>query len=195
MPAIHSNQCREIERRWSAWMLAAQAGDRAAYDALLRSCIPLIKRMARRQGVRSHSVDDVVQDTLLALHRARHGYDPSRSFTGWLITIAQRRVIDGLRRSGRIRAREIHAPLAYENPPDTTGDPAAEANEPERMARLGAALRGLSAGQRRTVDLVLRSRSFACAAASAGRRPGSLRVSWHRALVALWAQMIGSDAS
>jgi RNA polymerase sigma factor (sigma-70 family) len=193
MNAIHANHLHATDRQRSAWMLAARIGDETAYNALLRSCIPLIRRMARSQGVRSHGVDDVVQDTLLALHRARHAYDPSRSFTGWLSAIAQRRAIDGLRRSGRTRASEIHAPLAYENHPDASGDPTAGAAEHDRTARLRAALYELPAGQRRTVDVVLRSHSFACAAAAAGCPPASLRVSWHRALAALRAQAIESE--
>jgi RNA polymerase sigma-70 factor (ECF subfamily) len=104
-------------------MVAAQAGDRAAYETLLRDCIPFIHRVARGQGVPSDFVDDVVQETLLTIHQARRTYDPSRSFTAWLRTIAQRRAIDGLRRGGRARKREIHKPLAYESHADPGGDP------------------------------------------------------------------------
>jgi RNA polymerase sigma factor (sigma-70 family) len=193
MRAIHATHDPSTDRQWSDWMLAARAGDKAAYDALLRSCIPLIRRVARNHGVRAHGVDDVVQDTLLALHRARHSYDPGRSFTGWIKTIAQRRAIDVLRRNGRICAREIYAPLAYENHPDAIGDTAPQAPELDRRVRLEAALRVLSVGQRRTVDLVLGSRSFVRAAAAVGCRPASLRVSWHRALSTLRARMTGSD--
>ena len=46
-------------------------------------------------------IDDVVQETLTTVHRARQTYDPSRSFAAWLRTIAQRRSIDGLRHHGR----------------------------------------------------------------------------------------------
>jgi RNA polymerase sigma-70 factor (ECF subfamily) len=149
--------------------------------------------VARGQGIGADGVDDVVQDTLLALHRAQHSYDPSRSFMGWLQTIAQRRSIDGLRRSGRIRTREVYAPLAYQNHPDANSDPAAPAAALDRVTRLDAALHTLSARQRRTVDVVLRSRSFVRAAAAVGCRPSSLRVSWHRVLAVLRAGMIGSD--
>ena len=39
------------DRRRAAWMVAAQAGDRAAYEALLRDCVSFIQAVARRQGV------------------------------------------------------------------------------------------------------------------------------------------------
>ena len=80
---------------------------RAAYDTLLRDCIPFIQRVARAKGVPSDFVDDVVQETLLTIHQARQTYDPSRSFTAWLRTIAQRRAIDGLRRGGRTQTAKL----------------------------------------------------------------------------------------
>ena len=82
------SQKDETDGRRAAWMVAAQAGDRAAYETLLRDCIPFIQRVARGQGVPSDFVDDVVQETLLTIHQARQTYDPSRSFTAWLRTIA-----------------------------------------------------------------------------------------------------------
>ena len=48
-------------------MVAAQAGDRTAYETLLRDCIPFIQRVARGQGVPSDFVDDVVQDPSAAI--------------------------------------------------------------------------------------------------------------------------------
>ena len=78
-------------------MIAAQAGDRIAYETLLRDCIPFIKLVVRGQGVHHDTIDDVVQETLITVHRARQTYDPGRSFTAWLRAIAQRRAIDALR--------------------------------------------------------------------------------------------------
>ena len=82
-------------------MAAAQTGDRVAYEKLLRECIPVIQHVARRQGVQPDAIDDVVQEVLLTVHRARQTYDPSRPFVAWLSTIAKRRAIDILRQRGR----------------------------------------------------------------------------------------------
>ena len=106
------------DHRRSALMAAAQAGDSAAYQMLLRDCIPVIKGVARRRRVDADRIDDVVQDVLLTIHRARHTYDPSRSFTAWLCVIAERRSIDLLRRTRRLDMREVHAPLAFESHAD-----------------------------------------------------------------------------
>src|SRR5262249_52412018 len=91
----------DVDRHRSALMAAAQRGDSAVYQALLRGCIPLVKWMARRQGVTSDRVDDVVQDVLLTFHQARQTYDPARSFTAWLSVTAERRPIDLTRRTRR----------------------------------------------------------------------------------------------
>ncbi len=118
MDSVSSGCDGSDDRRWSALMAAAQTGDRTAYEALLDACIPFIKRVVRRTGVRPDRVDDVVQDVLLTLHRARSTYDPNRSFMGWLGAIARHRAIDDLRRRGRQDRREVSDEAAYEAYPD-----------------------------------------------------------------------------
>jgi RNA polymerase sigma factor (sigma-70 family) len=187
---VETSTQKEIDRRRAAWMIAAQAGDRAAYETLLRDCIPFIERVARGQGIRPDSIDDIVQETLLTVHRARQTYDPNRSFTAWLRTIAQRRAIDGLRRAGRTRTREIYAPLAYENHWDPSGDPEETEFQIDHNEVLNSAVGKLSGRQREAVEhLAFRSQSLAQAATITGRSIGSLRVDWHRALKTLQAHL------
>ena len=184
----------EMDRRRAAWMVAAQAGDRAAYETLLRDCIPFIKRVARGRGIRADMIDDVVQETLLTIHQARQTYDPNRSFTAWLRTIAQRRAVDGLRRGGRTESREVYAPHGYENHSDPSGDPEEAAIQIDHAEIRDSAIGKLSAGQREAVEqLALQSQTLAQAATATGRSTGSLRVDWHRALKALRAQLSGKD--
>jgi len=175
-------------------MAAAQAGDRAAYEALLRDCVPLIKVVAVRQGVAADHIDDVVQDVLLTIHRARQTYDPARSFTGWLRTIAERRAIDLLRRTGRQRAREIHSPLAFESYAEETADPSRTAGDAASSRRVNEALAMLPERQREAVQvLVLEERSLAEAAIATRRSKGAMKVNLHRALKALRAKFEGKD--
>jgi RNA polymerase sigma-70 factor (ECF subfamily) len=169
-----------------AWMAAAQAGDRVAYERLLRDCVPLIRSVARRQGVSGDRVDDVVQDVLLTIHRARQTYDPSRSFTAWLSVIAQRRAIDLLRQTGRQGAREVHAPVAAENYPDDSSNPSRGLDHADAAGSVGEALATLPPRQREAVQhLVLEERSLADAAMLTRRTKGSLKVNLHRAFKAL----------
>lgn len=180
----------ETDRQWSAWMALAQAGDSQAYDALLRDCLPFIAQVARGQRVPADRVDDVVQDVLMTVHRARHTYDPSRPFTAWLRVIAQRRAIDVLRRSGRQNNREVHAPLAYELHPDPAAGPAAGWEKSGLSQQIGKAVSGLSPGQREAVEqLALKDQSLEQAARVTGRSKGALKVNLHRALSALRRQL------
>ena len=172
--------------RRSAQMAAAQAGDRAAYEALLRDCVPLIKAIAGRQGVPPDRSDDVVQDVLLTIHRARQTYDPSRSFTAWLRIIAERRAIDLLRQVRRHGAREFHVPLAFEAYPDEGADPTRGVEHAEASGRVNEALAMLPPRQREAVEaLVLKEQSLTEAAAATRRTKGALKVNLHRALKAL----------
>jgi RNA polymerase sigma-70 factor (ECF subfamily) len=174
------------DTRRSAWMAAAQAGDSAAYERLLRDCVPLIKSVARRQGVIGDRIDDVVQDVLLTIHRARQTYDPGRSFTAWLSVIAQRRAIDLLRQTGRQGAREVHAPMAFENYQDHSSSPASGLDRADDAGKVSAALDTLPLRQREAVQyLVLEEQSLAEAALLTRRTKGSLKVNLHRALKAL----------
>jgi RNA polymerase sigma-70 factor (ECF subfamily) len=167
-------------------MAAAQAGDGAAYQALLRDCIPIIKSVARRRGVAADHVDDVVQDVLLTIHRARQTYDPSRSFTAWMCVIADRRAIDLLRRIRRQDLREVHAPLAFEGHADQAADPAQGLVHADATRAFTRAIASLPARQREAVQhVVLEERSLADAATLTRRTTGSLKVNLHRALKAL----------
>ncbi len=170
----------------SALMAAAQAGDSAAYARLLRDCVPLIKGVARRCGLSPDGADDVVQDVLMTIHRARATYDPRRPFDAWLRVIAERRAIDHLRRTRRRGAREVHAPLALEGHADENADPSRGLHEADDAGHVGEAIAALPDRQREAVRfLVIEERSLADAAAATGRSKGSLKVNLHRALRAL----------
>ena len=185
----------ETDRRLTAAMAAAQAGDRAAYEIVLRECVPLVRRIARHRGASAEAIDDVVQDVLVTLHGARATFDPSRSFTAWLTAITQRRTIDMLRKQTRRGAREVYAPLAFESHP--------AADNPEQdVARGGeaAALRALVADlperQREAVRLLaLEENSLDDASKATGRTKTALKVNLHRAIKTLRARMSGIEPS
>ena len=178
----------------AALMRSVQAGDKRAYEKLLHACEPVIRRAATRAGVRGAAIEDVVQETLLTLHKARQTYDPSRSFTAWLTVIAQRRGIDALRRAGRGASREVHAPLAYEQHADPGAAPDRSWSDAEVGRELKAAIDTLTPGQREAVELLaLQENSLAEAALATGKTTGALKVNMHRALKALRVRLSGED--
>jgi RNA polymerase sigma-70 factor (ECF subfamily) len=181
------------ERQRAAWMAAAQGGDRRAYEKVLAASVPLIRAAARRQGVVTDQLDDVVQETLLTVHRVRHTYDPSRSYDAWLSALASRRAIDALRSQGRRGHREVHDEHAYDSHPDV--DDATTATEREQEARrLRKAIATLPPGQREAVEeLGLKERSLAEASVETGRQTGALKVNLHRAMKALRSRFHGDS--
>jgi RNA polymerase sigma factor (sigma-70 family) len=175
-------------------MAAAQDGDANAYQALLRECVPMIRRMARQNGIAPDAVDDVVQDTLMTVHRARHTFDRARPLLPWLRAIVQRRGIDVQRRTGRQASRELHVPLAYEAHPDPAAGADQHVVDLGRAARLGAAVAQLPPGQRQALEeLGLQEHTLAEAAIRTGRSVGALKVNLHRALKSLRVILGGED--
>ena len=178
----------------AALMRSVQAGDKRAYETLLHACEPIIRRAASRAGVRGAAIEDVVQETLLTLHKARQTYDPSRSFTAWLTVIAQRRGIDALRRAGRGAAREVHAPLAYEQHADSGAAPDRPLADADMGRELKAAIDTLTPGQREAIELLaLKENSLAEASLATGKTTGALKVNMHRALKALRVRLSRED--
>ncbi len=183
------------ETRLALLMRSAQDGDGGAYQALLRDCVPVIAAVARARGVATDRVDDVVQETLITVHRVRATYDPRRPFLPWLRAIAERRAIDALRRHGRAAARVVHDPAAYEAHADPGADATALADRQRRRQALQAAVAGLPPGQRQAVErLALGEQSLDEASAATGRNKVALKVNLHRAIRALRLRMApGSD--
>jgi RNA polymerase sigma factor (sigma-70 family) len=178
------------DRGWSQLMAAAQAGDRRAYERLLRETVPFIRSVVAHQHRRPDRLEEVVQEVLLAVHRVRHTYDPSRPFRHWLAMIARRRSIDALRRRGRTEANEVSDELAYE----TFADPAAnrELEVSAATEGLGEAIAGLSPPQREAIELLkLREMSLKEASRASGRSVAALKVNVHRAIKALRQRLQG----
>ncbi|MBP6435570.1 MAG: sigma-70 family RNA polymerase sigma factor [Sphingorhabdus sp.] len=81
-------------------MRMSQTGDKQAYAVLLEQCGNWLVRYFR-QKIAPDAIDDLVQETLISLHRKRASYDPSRPFLPWLAAIARYRWVDRLRQSYR----------------------------------------------------------------------------------------------
>ena len=89
-----------------AMMAAAQKGDKRAYHEALTLCEAWLKKYLGTR-LAPDQVDDVIQETLLAVHRKRHTYDPSRPFPPWFVAIARFKWLDRLREAYRVEAVEL----------------------------------------------------------------------------------------
>jgi RNA polymerase sigma-70 factor (ECF subfamily) len=177
-------------------MAAAQAGDRAAYHALLSAVAPYLRAIARRYLGQEQDAEDMVQEILIVVHDIRHTYEPGRPFKPWLGTIAARRCVDGLRRRMRRQLREVADDELLAQLPDQDQDAGPEGRlqrEPAAHAIRGA-LAGLPARQREALQLLrLEELSLNEAAEASAQSVGSLKVACHRALQALRRKMIGKE--
>ena len=187
--ADYATERAATDRRLTAAMAASQGGDRAAYEIVLRECVPVVRRIARAQGADANVLDDVVEDVLITLHGARATFDPIRSFVAWLTAITQRRTIDMLRKQGRRSTREVHAPLAAETHA-AADNPEADAASRSEVRELRAAVATLPDGQREAVEaLALEENSLEDASKRTGRTKSALKVNLHRAIKTLRARL------
>ncbi len=184
MKADERGERAAVEARWGQSMAAAQAGDEKAYGDLLAELLPVVRRWVRSRLFDPNAAEDVVQNALLNIHRARHTYRAERPFGPWLRAVVRNAVTDSLREGGRRREREV----AVESFDDIAGeaipasDPLAAGLSPE----LSRALEMLPEKQRRAVELIhLEGLSVAAAALRVGVTPGALKVRAHRGYQAL----------
>lgn len=92
---------QEIELK--ALMLASLDGDATSYRSLLdrlsRRLRAYYKGKLARIGRGATETEDLVQETVLAIHLKRHTYDPVEPLTPWVHAIARYKLIDFLRRT------------------------------------------------------------------------------------------------
>ena len=181
---------KEREDEWAALMRAANAGDRAAYDACLRDIArvlrPTVRRGLARPGGSAADTEDVVQDILIAVHLKRQTWDPDRPIGPWIYGIARYKMIDALRRRGNrieLPVEDFADVLAAEDGP-----------EPGRDSDVSRSLQTLPQGQRDVVQsIAVDGESIATTAARLKMTEGAVRVALHRGLSAL-AKRHGRDA-
>src|SRR3546814_20496265 len=78
-------------------MAASQRGDRSAYRALLIACRKWLERYFARR-IAPHHIHDLVQGTLVSMHRKLATWDSGRAFLPWLAALARYRWIEMLPR-------------------------------------------------------------------------------------------------
>jgi RNA polymerase sigma-70 factor (ECF subfamily) len=174
---------REID--WADLMRAANAGDGGAYRRLLGELAPVLRANARRglvgAGRPAADAEDVVQETLLAIHLKRHTWDAAAPIGPWIAAIARNKLIDSLRRQNR------HAAV----PLDDVGDFLAAEEAPADYATVSVDrhLEVLPERQRAVVRAIaVEGASIGQAAQKLSISEGAVRVALHRGLATLAAR-------
>lgn len=136
------------DARGTVWLvLRAQAGDRAALEALLAHADGLLRPYATLMLRDADAADDVLQDVLLLLYRKLGTLREPRAFAAWARRTASREIFRALR---RLRA---HDQLHHELPPDFPADADPPVVEDGLLQRLPELLERVSPASRAVLAL------------------------------------------
>lgn len=173
-----------VEQHLARLLQQAQAGDRAAYQRFLVDARELIRALLQERLRSNATLDDVLQEVLLSIHRSRHSYDPERPIGPWIRAIALNRLRDFGRARKRQQAR-ASAELDWESSIRQLAAPDASAT-----TFLRGALEMLSESQREVIWLLkFEGYSVAEIADVTGRSVSAVKVTAHRGYRALRARL------
>jgi RNA polymerase sigma-70 factor, ECF subfamily len=169
---------KDFEDQLRPLWLRAQAGDEVAYRQALGLASDRLRGFfSRRMIGMSHEVEDLVQETLLALHLQRGTYDAGIPVTAWVHGIARHKLVDLWRRQGR-GERMFES---FDDLPEAL-HPVVH-DEAEARRDLGLLLQALPAAQRQSiVDTKLEGLSVTNAALREGVSESAVKVNVHRGL-------------
>ena len=178
------------ERRWSALMVSAQAGNESDYRQLLTEVVDVIDNYLRRRFGSHDFVEDCVQEALIAMHRARHTYDPHRDFRPWLYAIVRNKAIDFFRRQSTRAKAHDH----YRTEQEILSQPGRPSAATGEISELGI-LAGLSEPHREVLVLTkVVGFSIAETAGKLGISESAVKVRVHRAVRKLRRLLEADDA-
>jgi RNA polymerase sigma-70 factor, ECF subfamily len=164
-------------------LLRGLSGEAASYEAFLRELSAFLRAFLRGRLMRvPDEVEDLVQETLLAVHNQRHTYDAAQPLTAWVHAIARYKLIDFLRR--RAGREAMNDPLGDED------DLLATSDEEAREARrdMAVLLAKLPDRHRLPIQHVkIEGLTVAEAAKLTGMSESAVKVGIHRGLKALSA--------
>ena len=168
-------------------MLRGLAGEASAHGELLTLMSRYLRGyFGRRLGAGTADMEDLVQDTLLAIHLKRETYDPAQPFTPWAYMLARYKLLDHFRRQGArtmVPLEDAGALFATEN-----------AEEGAVRRDLGKLLGGLPAHQSQLLqDVKLTGLSMEEAAAKSGMSVSAVKVSVHRGLKTMAKRVRDAD--
>ncbi|WP_217642664.1 sigma-70 family RNA polymerase sigma factor [Luteibacter sp. 329MFSha] len=176
----------QVEDELRVRLIAGMAGDGVAYRGFLDRLAPYLRAYLRRRLPRAlEDVEDILQDTLLAVHNARHTYRAGEPVTAWIHAIARYKLVDFFRAHARREA--LHDPIADDDLFVASDDEPADARRD-----VGHLLQMLPDRHRLPIQLVkLQGLTVAEAAARSGLSESAIKVGIHRGLKALAARIRG----
>ena len=99
----NSNKKTSQSDLWTEYAAKAQAGDKAAYNQLLKEIAPFIRNFVLGSLANDDWADDIMQEVLISVHKSLKTYSPDRPFKPWLMAIINFRRTDYLRKHYKAR--------------------------------------------------------------------------------------------
>jgi len=90
-----------LDSNLSSLFILAQEGDKRAYEKCIETLYSVLEKYYSRRISNKSIIEDLIQETLMAIHKARHTYDPNLPFLNWARTIARYKMIDYLKKSSK----------------------------------------------------------------------------------------------
>ena len=87
------------ENKLSPLLLAAQSGDKMAYEQFLMQATGLLRSRLGRWVKQSEVREEIAQEVLIGIHRNLHTFQPGRSAEAWVIGIARYKIADYFRKN------------------------------------------------------------------------------------------------
>ncbi|HEY1961188.1 MAG TPA: sigma-70 family RNA polymerase sigma factor, partial [Rhizomicrobium sp.] len=158
-------------------------GEVVPYRQLLAELATHLRSYYRRRLAAGADAEDLVQETLMALHVRRATYDAANPFTAWVYAIARYKLIDHLRRTRRARTIPLDDAGALFSPDET--EAAGARIDAERL------LLELPVHQREVLRKVkIEELSTAEVAKASAMSEAAVKTSVHRSLKALGAKLL-----
>jgi RNA polymerase sigma-70 factor (ECF subfamily) len=181
------------EQELKSLMTAGLDGDGAAYRTLLERLSSHLRSYYRgrlaRAGRGPAEAEDLLQESLLAIHTRRHTYDRAELFTPWMHAIARYKLIDHLRRTNA-----SHGDVPIEDADELTAR--ADHDGVESTIDLKRLMARLPVRMQRAIQYVkLDGLSVAEAARRTGMTESTVKINVHRGLKAMSAAIRPEDKS
>ncbi|WP_413860882.1 sigma-70 family RNA polymerase sigma factor [Candidatus Aalborgicola defluviihabitans] len=185
---VMDDRFAQSERLLRESLLQGLQGDAAAYHCFLKALSAHLRAYYRKRLFqRPDDVEDLVQETLLAVHNQRHTYRSDQPLTAWVYAIARYKLVDLL------RARAAREALTDPLDDELEVFAASDTDASDARKDLGQMLASLPDGQRLPiVHVKLEGRSVVETSQLTGMSESAVKIGVHRGLKALAARIRGN---
>lgn len=176
-----SDWAQAFEDKLKPLWLSAMGGDNTAYEQALELIASRLRGyFARRLQAMPSEVEDLVQETLMAVHLKRATFDPAYPVSAWVLAIGKYKLVDFWRRHER--TRDLHDDMDQVDAHELVASESDEGTDHD----LAVLLQALPQPQRTSIELTkLQGMTAVEAAKESGMSVSAIKVNVHRGLKSL----------